>query len=236
MAILGTILYHWEGGCLDDNDTDMMRMMIVMIRMIMVMLRIRNMMVIPEPSWYHWEDGWVHLFQRWANNSVFEYYSNTWGRILVFVFVFGWLFETKYYSHFLKPNIICIRIWVIFQTEYYSYSYSGDFLKPNTAGIFFWILWIFCWALILLMSGPQSFINGHMKICHHTFTFLMTGSTNLLKKWVGECSSLSTQRCQMLRAKPAYHPHIPESHRVSHMDWKLFAFVVSFSHQRTWRI
>ena len=51
--------------------------------------------------------------QRWANNLVFEYYSNTWGRILVFVFVFGWLFET----------------------EYYSYSYSGDFLKPNSIRI-----------------------------------------------------------------------------------------------------
>ena len=51
--------------------------------------------------------------QRWANNSVFEYYSNTWGRILVFIFVFGWLFET----------------------EYYSYSYSGDFLKPNNIRI-----------------------------------------------------------------------------------------------------
>ena len=35
--------------------------------------------------------------QRWANNSVFEYHSNTSGRILVFVFVFGWLFEIKYY-------------------------------------------------------------------------------------------------------------------------------------------
>ena len=38
--------------------------------------------------------------------------------------------------------------------------------------------------------------NGHMKTCHHTFTFLMTGSTNSLKKWVGECSSFSTRRCQ----------------------------------------
>ena len=46
------------------------------------------------------------------------------------------------------------------------------------------------------MSGLQSLIKGHMKICHHTFTFLMTGSTNPLKKWVGECSSLSTRRCQ----------------------------------------
>ena len=80
------------------------------------------------------------LQQRWANNSVFEYYSNTWGRILVFVFVFGWFFETEYYSYsysgdFLKPNIIRIRIRVIFQTEYYSYSYSGDFLKPNSIRI-----------------------------------------------------------------------------------------------------
>ena len=44
--------------------------------------------------------------QRWENNSVFVYYSNTWGWILVFVCVFGWLFET----------------------EYYWYSYSGNFL------------------------------------------------------------------------------------------------------------
>ena len=39
-----------------------------------------------------------------------------------------------------------------------------------------------------------------------------------------------------LCAKTVIHPHIPESHRVSHMDWKLFAFVVSFSHQRTRQI
>ena len=61
----------------------------------------------------------------------------------MFVFVFGWLFETEYDSYsadFLKPNIIRIRIRVTFQTEYYLYSYLGDFLKPNTAGIFFWIL------------------------------------------------------------------------------------------------
>ena len=59
----------------------------------------------------------VETPQRWANNSVFEYYSNTWGRILVFVF--GWFLETEYYSYsysgdFLKTNIIRIRIRVIF--------------------------------------------------------------------------------------------------------------------------
>ena len=86
-----------------------------------------------------------HPYQKWANNSVFEYYSITWGRILVFVFVFRWLFETKYYlysysSDFLKPNIIRIRIQVIFQTEYYLCSYSGHFLKLNTVGNLFWIL------------------------------------------------------------------------------------------------
>ena len=63
-----------------------------------------------------------HSDQRWANNSVFEYYSNTWDRILVFVFVFGWLFETEYYSYsysgdFLKTNIIRIRIRVIFSNR-----------------------------------------------------------------------------------------------------------------------
>ena len=39
-----------------------------------------------------------------------------------------------------------------------------------------------------------------------------------------------------LCAKTEIHPHIPESHRVSHMDLKLFAFVVGFSHQRTRQI
>ena len=43
--------------------------------------------------------------QGWTNNSV------------LFEFVFGWLFETEYYSYsylgdFLKPNIIHIRIQV----------------------------------------------------------------------------------------------------------------------------
>ena len=62
-----------------------------------------------------------YIKQRWANNSKFEYHSNTSGWILVFVFIFGWLFETEYhlylYSYlgdFIKPNIICIGIWVIF--------------------------------------------------------------------------------------------------------------------------
>ena len=67
--------------------------------------------------------------QRWANNSVFEYYSNTWGRILVFIFVIGWLFETKYYSYsgdFLKPNVIHIcnfsnQIPLGFLFEHYIY-------------------------------------------------------------------------------------------------------------------
>ena len=57
-----------------------------------------------------------------------------WNRIL-FVFVFGWFSQTEYYSYsysgnFFNPNIIRIRIRVIFQPEYY--SYSGDFLKPNS--------------------------------------------------------------------------------------------------------
>ena len=59
--------------------------------------------------------------QRWANNSVLKYYSNAWGRILVFVFVFGWFFETEYYSYsgdFLK-------------TECYLYLYLGNFFNPN---------------------------------------------------------------------------------------------------------
>ena len=65
-----------------------------------------------------------------------------WVRI-VFVFVFVQKFGSKYYSYsywdnFLKSNII--RIWVIFQTEYYLYSYSGDCLKLKATGIFFWIL------------------------------------------------------------------------------------------------
>ena len=35
----------------------------------------------------------VCQWQRWANNSVFEYYSNSWGWILVFVF--GWFFQAE---------------------------------------------------------------------------------------------------------------------------------------------
>ena len=96
-----------------------------------------------------------------------------WNQIL-FVFVYGWFSQTKYYL----------------------YSYSGEFLRLNTTGKFFWVLLIFCWALILLMNGPQSLINGHIKICHSTFTFLMTGSTNPLKKCVREWFSLSTWHCQ----------------------------------------
>ena len=45
-----------------------------------------------------------HDWQRWANNSVFEYYLNTWGWILVFVFIFSWLFETDYYSYSYSGN------------------------------------------------------------------------------------------------------------------------------------
>ena len=47
---------------------------------------------------------WNNGVQRWANNSVFEYYSNTWGRILVFVLGF---LGTEYYSYsadFLESN------------------------------------------------------------------------------------------------------------------------------------
>ena len=77
---------------------------------------------------------------RGENNSVFKYYSHTSGRILVFVFLFGWLFETKYYSfsysgYFLILSFIRIRIVVIFQTKYYLFLYSGDFLKPNVIHI-----------------------------------------------------------------------------------------------------
>ena len=111
---------------------------------------------------------------------------------------------------FLKPNIIHIRIraissnWILFVFVFSNFSNRilfvfvlGWFSEIRIPlGIFFWILYIFCSALILLMSGSQSLINGHRKICHRTFTFLMTGSTNPMKKWVGECSSLSSRRCQ----------------------------------------
>ena len=141
--------------------------------------------------------------QRWANNSVFEYYSNTWGRILVFVFVFGWLFETEYYSYsysgdFLKPNIIRIRIRVIFQTEYYSYSYSGDFLKPNNIRIrirweffpnifpeYFAEYWYFWWAKknlkmpkSLPKKGKQRYPTGKcLNWNFHFFVWILLSST-----------------------------------------------------------
>ena len=89
-------------------------------------------------EWCHDEP---HDWQKWANNSVFEYYSNSWGRILVFVFVFGWFFSNRiilysYLVDFFKPNNKSIRIWLIFsngvifvfvfahfwKVEYYLYS------------------------------------------------------------------------------------------------------------------
>ena len=45
-------------------------------------------------------------------------------------------------------------------------------------------------------SGPQSMVNGHIEVCHSTFTFLMGKAPHPPKEWVGECSSLSTRRCQ----------------------------------------
>ena len=37
-----------------------------------------------------WQQRQCQWRQRWANSSVFEYYSNSWRRILVLVFIFGW--------------------------------------------------------------------------------------------------------------------------------------------------
>ena len=70
--------------------------------------------------------------QRWANNSVFEYYLNTWGQILVFVF-----------GDLLKPNIIRIRM--IFSNRISFVFVVGYFFKPN-------IIPIRNLALLLLLS------------------------------------------------------------------------------------
>ena len=61
--------------------------------------------------------------------SVFEYYSNN----KLFVFVFGYDFEPKYYSYSyssknLGPNIIRIRIWLFWKYEYYSLKYSATYI------------------------------------------------------------------------------------------------------------
>ena len=49
-------------------------------------------------------------------------YSNSWDRIVIFVFVFGRYFQTEYFLYlysddFSKPNTIRIRIRMIFQTR-----------------------------------------------------------------------------------------------------------------------
>ena len=83
---------------------------------------------------------------------LFEYLS----RILVFVFVFGWLFETEYiririlaifsnqisfvfvFRWFFKPNIFCIRIRVSFSNRiplgiFYEYcTYFAEHWSPCT--------------------------------------------------------------------------------------------------------
>ena len=83
-----------------------------------------------------------------------------WNRIL---FVFGWFSQTEYYSYSYSGNFSNRILFVFvfgwfFRTE--CYSYSGSF-QPNIIririfsnriplGIF--LKYIFCWALILLMS------------------------------------------------------------------------------------
>ena len=65
---------------------------------------------------------YMFLHERWANYSVFEWYSNSWEQIVIFVFIF-----VRY-----------------FQTEYYSYSYSDDFSNPNSIRIRLRIRLKFC--------------------------------------------------------------------------------------------
>ena len=57
-------------------------------------------------KWWNSRTMSSHSAQGWRNNSVFEYYSNTWCRKLVFLY--------SYSGDFLKPNIIRIRIRAIF--------------------------------------------------------------------------------------------------------------------------
>ena len=50
---------------------------------------------------------------------------------------FAEYYSYSYLGDFLKPNIIQVRIRVIFQTKYHLYWYSGDFLKTKYRWDFF---------------------------------------------------------------------------------------------------
>ena len=128
-----------------------------------------------------------------------------WVRIL-FVFVFGQFSQIEYYSYL---GNFSNRILFVFVFGWLSQTKSHWDFFLNTIDILLSIDTIDEWAPIL---------HGRMKICHRTFTFLMTGSTNPLKNelvsvllWVlGAAKST-------LCAKLAYHSQIPESHWVSHI-------------------
>ena len=91
--------------------------------------------------------------QRWANNSVFEYYSSIRIRILL---------ETEYYSYsyscdFLKPNIIRIRIRLIFWNRIvFVFVFAGFFLEYYTYFAEHWYLLMNQKMLKMPKSLPQS--------------------------------------------------------------------------------
>ena len=120
----------------------------------------------------------------WNPNIIrIRIHPKIWVRIL-FVYVFGQFSQIEYYSYL---GNFSNRISFVFAFGWLSQTESHWDFFLNTIDILLSIDTFDEWAPIL---------HGHMKICHRTFTFLMTGSTNPLKKWVGECSSLSTRCCQ----------------------------------------
>ena len=131
-----------------------------------------------------------------------------WNQIF-FIFVFGRFSQTEYYSYWYLGNF-SNQILFVFVFGWLSQTKSHWDFFLNTINILLSIDTFDEWAPIL---------HGHMKICHRTFTFLMTGSTNPLKnEWVSVLLWVLGAAKTTLCAKSAYHPHIPESHRVSHMD------------------
>ena len=57
--------------------------------------------------------GNMHALQRWGNNSLVKWYSNSWDQIVIFVF--RRYFHFSFSGDFSKQNNICIHIWLIFQ-------------------------------------------------------------------------------------------------------------------------
>ena len=85
--------------------------------------------------------------QRWVNNSIFEWYSNSWHWIVILVFARYFPTEFSSYSY-LKLNIFIFIFAWFSKPKYYLYSYSVEVWKPNSINFTKWKFQIFCFTVL----------------------------------------------------------------------------------------